>query len=283
MNTGLYNQLPAYTVLGYRNTAGELLNKNVRYIRATHFVGGIEFDSRKNLKVTVESFYKLYNRYPFSLADSISLANLGSDFGVIGDVPVISNNQGRSYGVEFLVQQKLYKNFYGLMSYTFVRSEFKDIKGDFIPAAWDFRNILSVTLGKIFKHNWETGLRFRYSDGAPFTPYNVEASLQKNNFDVTGQGIKNYELLNTVRSPSFSQLDVRVDKKFPFKRWTFNLYLDIQNILNSKSRQQPYLSIQRDQNGQGITDPSNPGSYLPFYVPNEAGTILPTIGIIVDF
>ncbi len=283
MNTGLYNQLPAYTVLGYRNDIGELLNKNVKYINATHFVGGIEFDSKKNLKVTVESFYKIYEHYPFSLSDSISLANLGSDFGVIGDVPVSSTNQGRSYGLEFLIQQKLYKNFYGLISYTFVRSEFKDINDKYVPSAWDFRNILSVTMGKIFKHNWETGLRFRYSDGAPYTPYNEAATLQKSNFDVTGQGIKDYALLNTLRSPAFSQLDIRVDKKYPFKKWTFNIYLDIQNVMNTKSEQQPYISIQRDANGNGITDPSNPGSYLPFSIPNEAGTILPSIGIVVDF
>ncbi|MCX6276426.1 MAG: TonB-dependent receptor [Bacteroidetes bacterium] len=283
MSTGLYNQLPAYTVLGYRNTAGELLNKNVKYINATHFVGGIEFDSKKNLKVTVESFYKIYDQYPFSLSDSISLANLGSDFGVVGDAPVSSTNQGRSYGLEFLIQQKLYKNFYGLISYTFVRSEFKDINDKYVPSAWDFRNILSVTMGKIFKHNWETGLRFRYSDGAPYTPYNQAATLQKSNFDVTGQGIKDYTLLNTVRSPAFSQLDIRVDKKYPFKKWTFNIYLDIQNVMNIKSEQQPYISIQRDANGNGITDPSNPGSYLPFSIPNEAGTILPSIGIVVDF
>ncbi len=283
MNTGLYNQVPAYTVLGYRNTNNDLLNKKVKFINATHFVGGIEFDSKKNLKVTVESFYKIYNNYPFSLSDSISLANLGSDFGVVGDVPVSSTNEGRSYGLEILLQQKLYRNVYGLISYTFVRSEFKDYNEEYVPSAWDFRNILSITLGRIFKHNWETGLRFRYSDGAPYTPYNEAASLVKNNFDVTGQGIKDNDQLNTLRSPSFSQLDIRIDKKYPFKKWTFNVYLDIQNVMNSKSEQQPYISIQRDANGNGITDPSNTGSYLPFYISNEAGTILPSIGIIVDF
>ena len=146
------------------------------------------------------------------------------------DVPVSSSNEGRSYGVELLIQQKLYRNFYGLLSYTFVRSEFQNLEGQYVPAAWDFRNILSITLGKIFKHNWETGLRFRYSDGAPFTPYNVSATLEKNNFDVTGQGIRDYSLLNTGRLPSFSQLDIRIDKKYPFKKWTFNIYLDIQNV-----------------------------------------------------
>lgn len=282
-NTGLYNQLPAYTVLGYQDNNGVLVNKEVTYIHSAHVVGGVEYDAKNNLKITVESFYKKYNDYPFSLEDSISLANQGSDFGVVGNVPVVSNNQGRSYGVEFLVQQKLFRNFYGLLSYTFVHSEFEDINNDYVASSWDFNNILSITAGKSFKHNWETGIRFRFSDGAPYTPYNEEASLEKENFDVTGQGIKNYTQLNTLRSPSFTQLDLRVDKKYPFEKWTLNVYLDIQNVYNSKSEQQPYLSIQRDANGNGITDPNNPDSYLPLYIPNEAGTILPSIGIIVEF
>ncbi|MBK5284940.1 MAG: TonB-dependent receptor [Bacteroidia bacterium] len=282
-NTGLYNQLPPYTVLGYRNLNGDLVNKAVKYIEAIHFVSGVEFDSEKNLKITAELFHKIYSHYPFSLKDSVSLANLGSDFGVVGDVAVISNNQGLASGIEFLVQQKLFKNFYGLLSYTFVRSEFQDINGKYISSSWDFNNILSITAGKIFKSNWETGIRYRYSDGAPFSPYEVTSSLVKTNFDATGQGIKDYSKLNTLRSPSFSQLDLRIDKKYPFKKWTLNIYLDIQNVLNTKSEQQPYLSIQRDANGKGITDSDNPDSYLPLYIKNDSGTVLPSLGIIIEF
>ena len=38
--------------------------------------------------------------------DSISIANLGGDFGVVGNVPANSSSNGRTYGIEFLYQQK---------------------------------------------------------------------------------------------------------------------------------------------------------------------------------
>jgi len=250
---------------------------------STHLVSGIEFDAGHNLKITAEAFLKTYSHYPFSLKDSVSLANLGSDFGVIGDVAVVSDNKGRTSGIEVLVQQKLFKNFYGLLSYTLMQSEFQDVSGNYVSSSWDFKNILSFTAGKMFKRNWEAGIRFRYSDGAPYSPYDVSASLRKSNFDVTGKGIKDYTELNTLRSPSFSQLDLRIDKKYPFKKWTLNVYLDIQNVLNKKSFQQPYLSVQRDANGIGITDTNNPESYLPLYITNESGTVLPSIGVILEF
>ena len=128
-NTGIYFQLPAYTVLGYRDSqTNALVNKDnkVKYIRSKHLVTGLEFNLPKNSRITIEGFCKFYDQYPFLLEDSISLANLGADFGIIGNAPVNSTSVGKSYGLEFLLQQKLYNGFYGLLSYTWVRSEFMD-------------------------------------------------------------------------------------------------------------------------------------------------------------
>ncbi|HRH66595.1 MAG TPA: TonB-dependent receptor [Bacteroidia bacterium] len=282
-NTGRYHQLPAYTILGYRNSSGSLVNRGVSYIRCWHYVGGIEYTTPSFLRVTVEGFLKNYSRYPFDLRDSISIANQGSDFGVVGTVPVRSDNKGRAYGAEVLVQQKLNHNVYGILSYSFVRSEFEDYNGRYIPASWDYQHILSVTAGKYLKKNWEIGARFRFNSGSPYTPYQLAASMEKSNFDITGQGILDKQKLNTLRTEAFHQLDVRVDKKYFFRKWSLNLYLDIQNIYNSKTTLSPYLSVKRDAAGKPLTDSASPGSYLPDFIPNESGSVIPTIGIILEF
>ena len=108
-NIGQYFQLPAYTVMGYRNNNNDLINKEneITYINNKHLVFGIETNPGNFSKLTVEGFYKKYDNYPFLLKDSISLANLGGDFGVIGNEAVSSTSQGRSYGVEFLAQKKI--------------------------------------------------------------------------------------------------------------------------------------------------------------------------------
>ena len=56
-----------------------------------------------------KQFYKQYENYPVSLATGISLANLGNDFGAIGNEPLVSNGLGKALGMEFSVQQKLIK------------------------------------------------------------------------------------------------------------------------------------------------------------------------------
>ena len=282
-NTGIYNQLPSYTILGFRNEAGDLLNKDVSYISTKHLVLGFEYTTSKNSIFTIEGFYKGYINYPFDLIDSISLANKGGDFGVVGNTAVKSNNDGRAYGFEVFVQQKLYNNFYGLISYTFVRSEFQDINGAYVPSTWDYRNMLSITGGKIFKKNWEVGMKFRYNSGSPFTPYDVLASSLKSNFDVINQGIGDNTRVNSERLDQFYQIDIRADKKYNFNKWTLDVYLDIQNITNNKTAQRPNFSIEKDTNGNGISDPVNSSYYIPKYLDNTSGTLLPSIGIVLQF
>lgn len=152
-NIARYHQLPSYTILGYRNTVGTLVNKenDLKYISADHFVLGTEFLSKKNARFTLEGFYKSYDKYPFSVKDSLCLANIGSDFGIVGNEEVKSISTGRTYGMEFLYQQKLYKGFYAILAYTFVNSEFKDKNDNYVPTAWDSKHIVSLTGGKRFK------------------------------------------------------------------------------------------------------------------------------------
>jgi hypothetical protein len=284
-SVGRFVQRPQYTVLGYGLPDGTLgnVNNGLEYIQADHFVGGLEYAPTENTRITLEGFYKIYNRYPFSLRDSVALANLGADFGVVGNVPANSSAQGRAYGLEFLAQQKLFKGLYGILAYTLVRSEFSDKNGNYIPSSWDARHILSLTAGYKFKRNWELGMRFRFVDGQPFTPYDTVTSSIKAVWDITQMGISDVNQLNSQRIPAYHQLDLRVDKVWYFKKWSLNMYLDIQNIYNFKSRTRDFLVVKEDPNGNPLTDPNNPDKYQLQTLPNTAGTVLPTIGLIVDF
>ena len=285
-NIGQYFQLPAYTVMGYRDNNNELLNKDneITYINNKHLVFGIETNPGNFSKLTVEGFYKKYDNYPFLLKDSISLANLGGDFGVIGNEAVSSTSQGRSYGVEFLAQKKLNKSFYGIMAYTWVRSEFKDKNNKFIPSAWDNKHIISLTCGFKFKKDWELGMKFRFSGGSPYTPYDTLISSYSYVWDVNSFGVFDYNQLNGLRLKSNHGLDIRIDKKWYWKKVTLNLYLDIQNLYNFQAETPPSLIAVRNIDGsfQTITN-SNPERYKLRYIDNTAGTVLPSIGLQFEF
>lgn len=230
----------------------------------------------------MEGFLKNYANYPFQLDDSVSLANLGADFGTIGNAPVNSSSEGRSYGLELLFQQKLYKGLYGLLSYTFVRSEFAGRTDEFIPSAWDNRHLISLTGGKRLKKNWEVGFRFLLTGGAPYTPYDVAATVRKENWDIRPFSVPDYSRLNSKRIGAYHQLDLRIDKKYFFPKWSLDVYFDVQNAYGFNSRLQDNIDVQRDDAGNPLVDPANPELYLPKFIQNTYGTVLPTIGLIIE-
>jgi outer membrane receptor for ferrienterochelin and colicin len=285
INLGRYYELPPYTALGYADNSGVFVNKsnNLKYIRSDHLVAGIEYIPIDNIQLSVEGFYKHYTDYPFSVKDSVPISSKGADYGIFGNEELKSFSEGRAYGIELLGRIKEFKGINMVFAYTYVRSEFSGYNSNYIPTAWDNRHLVSLTGTIKIKKNWDAGLRFRYVGGAPYTPYDVEKSSLKAAWDLQGQGYLDYTDFNGLRLKGFSQLDIRIDKRYFFKKWSLMLYVDIQNVLNSKADQPSILIRETSNNGTPITDPSDPSRYKLKYISGTSGTVLPTVGIILEF
>ena len=290
-NTGRYFQLPSYTLLGYRE-GDRLVNRDngIRYVRADHLVAGFEWNTASSSKITLEGYYKRYADYPFLLRDSLTLANLGGDFGVIGNEPAVPRSDGRTYGLELLFQQRLFRGFYGIASYTLGWSEFEDKNGDLVPSSWDARHIVNITAGKKFGKDWEVGVNWRFQSGLPYTP-NAEQSSLVINWDVNNAGIPDYDRLNTRRTGASNTVDIRIDKKWFFEKWSLNLYLDVENITGNAVNI-PTLILDRplDENntpigGGVIVNPDDPADlqrYLLKEIEPTSGTPIPSLGIMIE-
>jgi outer membrane receptor for ferrienterochelin and colicin len=285
---GIYYRLPSYAQMAFVNTISSSLVMNPGdYIRSEHFVAGVEYLPSNATRFTVEGFYKNYSSYPVSINDEISIANKGTDLGAIGNEPIQQDGKGRAYGIEFLAQQKLTKNFFGILSYTLYRSEFSGLDGVLAPASWDNRHLLSLTMGYKIKGNWEIGLKFRYQGAAPYSPYDLPQSQL--NYLTLGTGIFNYGQVNTLRLTAFNAGDIRIDKKWNFKRTTLDLFLDVQNFYGSKAAGIPQYTFKRNEtNTDFVTTDGQPvrqdgSNAIPVILPNIEGTILPTIGFIIEF
>jgi hypothetical protein len=284
---GRYYKLPPYTILGFADNNGVLVNKSSNYLRSEHYVAGLEFLPSSALRFTAEAFYKKYDHVPVSVRNGISLSNLGSDFDVLGNEAVTTNGRGRAYGFELFAQQKLTSRFFGILSYTFYRSEYSGSSHSFIPSSWDNRHLLSATMGYKLPRNWELGLKFRYQGGAPYTPFDEQVS--KLNYLSRGQGILDYSKLNTLRLTSFNSSDIRIDKKWNFSRATIDLFLDVTNWYLAKSPQPDSYTFKRNEDntafvttdGQAIkVDGSNA---IPVRLDNSDASVTPSIGFIIEF
>jgi len=284
-NVGRYYQLPPYTALGYSSTDGVFLNKanDLKYISSDHFVAGLEFIPEENIQLTLEGFFKDYSKYPFSVRDQVPLSSKSAGYGIFGDEELASTSDGRAYGFELLGRLKEFKKTNMVFSYTFVRSEFRDAESGWIPSSWDNRHLFNVTATKQLNRNWDLGFKWRYVGGAPYTPFDLEKSSLKAAWDLQGEGYPDYLKFNTERLKAFHQLDIRVDKQYFFRDWSLMLYVDVQNIYNHQSDQPAILLRESDQNGVPVTDPQDPSRYSMKFIEGSSGTVLPTIGIIVEF
>ena len=145
-NAGLYYQLPPYTALGFKNNNGLYANKYaLRYMQVSQGSVGLNWRKGDTFEVSVEGFYKDYDKIPLSVADGIPLTCKGNDYGVIGNELLTSTAQGRSYGAELLLKWLVAKKLNLASSFTLFKSEYRtDKESEYIASAWDNRFIFNL-------------------------------------------------------------------------------------------------------------------------------------------
>jgi len=267
ISAGRYFKKPPLNLLGYQENS-EFVNRNTRYIWSDHITGGINFFPRPSTKISVEGFLKLYDHYPVSYREGVSLANLGGGFEVLGNDDVESAGKGRTYGLEFLTQQTFETSYYAILAYTLFWSEFTGFDRDqYLPSAWDSRHLLTFTGGYRIGNSWEFSLRTRLLGKTPFAPINEDRSIE-----TYPAFVFDYNRLGQERLRQFNATDIRIDRKWDFSNFSLDIYFEIQNVFAQNTPSEPSYLLQNGSNPELVrVDQLSESS------------ILPTIGVILDF
>ena len=282
-NAGLYYQLPPYTALGFKNNNGLYANKYaLRYMQVSQGSIGINWRKGDTFEVSLEGFYKDYDKIPLSVADGIPLTCKGNDYGVIGNELLTSTAQGRSYGAELLLKWLIAKKLNLASSFTLFKSEYRNNKeSEYIASAWDNRFIFNLRGTYNLPRHWSVGMKVSCIGGAPYTPYDADKSSLVTAWNVQGKPYYDYTRYNEERLPAFTQVDIRIDKTFYLKRCMLGFYIDLQNIAGSKLKQADVL-----MSTGVIKNPDAPIAeqrYVMKSVKQESGTLLPTLGITFEY
>jgi hypothetical protein len=138
---------------------------------------------------------------------------------------------GRAYGGQVLLRQELVHGFFGWITYSLTRSDRKDHPStDWRLFDFDQTQALGVVASYQLGHGWDAGARFRYTTGFPRTPVvGATYDVANNQYDPI------FGAHNSIRIPSFYQLDARIEKSFVYRRMKFNVFLDVQNITNRQN------------------------------------------------
>jgi hypothetical protein len=259
-SVGRYVQPPSYIWLIGDPTNPETLSPIV----SDQVTLGVEQLLRPDLRLQLEGYYKSYEDYPARVfRPQAVLSPSGFDDATndipLGLEPLVSVGTGSSYGAELFLQKKLSEiPLYGLLSLSLSRSEYASIEGVDRPGTYDTRFIGSLSTGWRINPKWEVSGKFRIATGLPTTPFITSGPD-------TGQ--RDWALYNQgERFPTFNALDLRVDRRFSFRSWQLELYLDVQNVYGRNN----INAVRWDPR---VNEPEF----------NESLGVLPTIGINVEF
>lgn len=225
---GQFYQSPALIFLN-----ADPVNVNLKPMRADHYIAGLSFFPREDIRVTVEGYFKEYSDYPVSIEyPTLTLANTGDDFGVSSLLfPLTSEGSGESYGIEVYAQKKLTDRFYGQISYSYSQTEHEALDGVRRQASFDIPHTFTL-LGGFRAGDWEFSGKFTYASGRPYTPYLEAESAAQN------RAIFDLSQVNSERAPEYHRLDLRVDRYFNFEDWSLLVFMDVLNVYNRENIQQ---------------------------------------------
>jgi hypothetical protein len=149
--------------------------------------------------------------------------------GPFDEEPYANAGTGRVCGVELLLKLDAPKTL-GLLSATFSNSVRYGRDGEADLFTYDQPYVLNALASQELPKRWRVGVRGRLSAGDPYTPViNRVYDLQDRSF------FPIYGERDSERLPPQWSVDVRIDKEWKFKKWSFTTYLDLQNALNAQN------------------------------------------------
>ena len=220
---GIFYQTPEILWL-----ASHPSNKSLKSMRADHYVVGMKHFFNYELFFDIEIYHKEYRYYPVSVYDPYYIfINSGTSIYPNFLDKAVSVGDGFFEGIEVSLQKRSSGlGFYGRINIGLTKSKFRALVGDYHPSEFDYGRQLNAIAGYDFQDGWQLSTRFRYSDGRPFTPFDVYQSY------ILGRGYYDMSLYNADRLPEYVRLDLRIGKQIEFKEAVLNFYLEVHNVLN---------------------------------------------------
>jgi len=224
--TGIYYQNLPLNILAQKES-----NKELKDIVSNHFILGMGYLLTENTKFSLEGYYKNYENFPidpdqpqFFAADAVSFYGFFGNYERLADV-----GKARAYGLEAILQKKLVKGFYGLLSLSYSKSEYKSLDNIWRDRMFDNRLIFGAEGGFKPNNRWEFSARWIFAGGVPYTPLDITASQLLNRSVLDGNRV------NSKRIPDYHSMNIRVDKRFLFSKSNLILYFSIWNLYNRKN------------------------------------------------
>lgn len=233
-------------------------NKHLANMIADHVVLGFDRILDDGLKLSVEAYYKRYSKV------AVFEEFIYSADETFWSDRILATGKRRAYGVELLLDKKQVGDFFGTVSLSLSKTEDADPripkKTNWYPSEFDYPVIVTIIGGHVvrgirdwlndlpfflkypayilpFSNEVEFSAKYRFQTGRPFTPktYVTWKQFREGGVKWSQGAWIDSDRINAERYQDYSRLDIQWISRFYFQTWNINVYVALQNVLDTKN------------------------------------------------
>ena len=161
-------------------TGDELVNKNLDFAKAHHFVMSYDWSVSEHMRLKVEPYFQSLYDIPVEKGSYLSLINY---YDFLTMLPkLVNDGKGENYGIDVTLERYLHKGYYYLLTTTLFESRFRDGEGVWRNTRLNRNYIVNALGGKEWKFGQQkqkilnASLRFTLQGGERYIPADDAAS-----------------------------------------------------------------------------------------------------------
>ncbi len=220
-------------------------NRDLDLLKAHHFVAGYEKRFGKNLRAKAEFYYQHLYDLPVENNDTSYYAtiNEGLEFRY---VDLVNEGTGKNYGLELTLERFFKNNYYYLINGSLFQSKYKSLEGIERNTQYNGNYLVNVLFGKEFenlgkKDNQTLSLNAKvfFSGGKKIIPLLRD---DQGNLAVDAENGRfwDYEKAYDDSIEDLYFVTASVSYKWNKRRATHELFLNLDNLTNTKGRSSEY-------------------------------------------
>jgi hypothetical protein len=220
-------------------------NKDLDLLKSDHYVLGFEKRFSEKLMAKIEIYYQHLYNLPVENNDSsyYSTINEGIDYRYVA---LVNKGIGKNYGAEITLERFFDNNYYFLINASIFDSKYKSLEGIWRNTRYNNNFLINFLCGKEFKnlgkyHNQTLALNAKIfiEGGQRYIPLLRDA---QGNVAVDPANDKywDYKKAYDNKFENIYQINLSVSYKFNRLKATHEIFLDLMNITDNKSRMSEY-------------------------------------------
>jgi CarboxypepD_reg-like domain len=227
-------------------------NRDLDLLKADHFVIGYETRFSENLMAKLEVYYQNLYNLPVENLDSsyYSTINEGLEYRY---VDLVNKGTGKNYGVELTIERFLHHNFYFLLNGSLFNSTYKSLEGVERNTAFNGQYLVNflcgkefVNLGKKRNRSFSLNAKVFFGGGRKYIPLLRDANGNLSVDPDNGQ-FWDYKKAYENKIEDVFQLTMSASYKINRPKTTHEIYLNIDNVTNTKTKLTEYYDERAPQ------------------------------------